>query len=176
MEYDLLGMPSEGPTLELDHEEFAYAGKFVMSRTGKAVIRDNGATIGATAFDADHADQSIGHIRYITVKRSRQGEGIGPRLLRFTAEIMSEYFESTEIAVNNPIAYQACYRAGFRYTGQQTGLAELTLEYAPGRVVDEPYRQGMCVFESRDLPANQQAVVDRHITDSPPSVIDLPAV
>ena len=39
MEYVLLGWPPDGPTLRLDHRRFAYAGKFVMSTTGKAVVR-----------------------------------------------------------------------------------------------------------------------------------------
>ncbi|ERH03826.1 MAG: hypothetical protein J07HR59_00951, partial [Halorubrum sp. J07HR59] len=37
MEFTVLGWPPEAPTLRLDFRTFAYAGKFVMSTTGKAV-------------------------------------------------------------------------------------------------------------------------------------------
>lgn len=37
MRYAVLGDHHDGPTLLLDWEAFSYAGKFVMSNTGKAV-------------------------------------------------------------------------------------------------------------------------------------------
>ncbi|MXR42243.1 GNAT family N-acetyltransferase [Halobaculum sp. WSA2] len=40
MEFRLLGWPADGVVLRLDHREYAYAGKFVMSSTGKAVALD----------------------------------------------------------------------------------------------------------------------------------------
>ncbi|MUV90296.1 GNAT family N-acetyltransferase, partial [Halapricum sp. CBA1109] len=49
MEYALLGWADDGPTLRLDHERFAYAGKFVMSATGKAVARADGDVLAAAA-------------------------------------------------------------------------------------------------------------------------------
>jgi len=132
MECILLGWPPDGPTLSLDHERFAYAGKFVMSATGKAVAREDG-TVGAVAFSADRTDETCLRLRYVTVRDDRRGEGIGPRLLRFVSERAREHgYESVRIAVNNPFAYEACSRAGFAFTGQETGLAELVLDYRPG--------------------------------------------
>ena len=47
MEFEILGDEADGPTLELDYREFAYAGKFVMSSTGKSVARADGDVVGA---------------------------------------------------------------------------------------------------------------------------------
>ena len=60
MEYVVLGWPSDGPTLRLDYRQFAYAGKFVMSNTGKAVAYE-----GAPASERDDclvaADDGVVH-------------------------------------------------------------------------------------------------------------------
>jgi GNAT superfamily N-acetyltransferase len=171
VEFALLGLPADGPTLDLDHERFAYAGKFVTPRTGKAVARD-GAVVGATAFNEEHIEGSVARIRYVTVRADRRGEGIGSRLLRFTADTLGERFDEVAIAVNNPVAYRACYRAGFVWTGEETGIAELRLEYAPAAARSaERYRAGLAVFADRDLPADQQAVLSK--AELPP-VVDCP--
>jgi hypothetical protein len=41
MDFALLGWPPDGPTLRLDYRRFAYAGKFVLESTGKAVVRES---------------------------------------------------------------------------------------------------------------------------------------
>jgi GNAT superfamily N-acetyltransferase len=185
MEFEILGRSPEGPTLDLSHEQFAYAGKFVMSSTGKSVVRDDGAVIGAIAFSEDHADPDAVRLRYVTVREDRRGDGIGPRLLRFTADTLGSAYDRVLIAVNNPIAYQACYRAGFAFTGEETGMAELLLAYAPGErsrmVGSDPdgsgtvHDEGLAAFEGRDLPPAQRAVVDRHRGSDPPPIVDSPA-
>ncbi len=187
MNFELLGHPPDAPTLRLDHERFAYAGKFVMSNTGKAVARDpeeppasrDGQTttaglVGATSFSQDYDDPDRTHIRYVTVREDRRGEGIGPRLLRFTADTLGRQFESVAIAVNNPIAYQAAYCAGFVWTGRETGMAELLLSYDPGAGTVDRYRAGFAVFAKRDLPDPHQAVVARHADEALPPVVDVP--
>ncbi len=186
MEFEVLGHPPDAPTLRLDHERFAYAGKFVMSNTGKTVARDSGedardgpdwaenGIAGATSFSADHDDPDHVRIRYVTVREDRRGEGIGPRLLRFTADALAGRFEAVAIAVNNPIAYQAAYRAGFVSTGRETGLAELLLRYDPDAATVDRYRAGFAVFETRDLPDRQQAVIERNADGDPPPVVDVP--
>ena len=47
MEFALLGWPEDGHSLRLDYREFAYAGKFVMTSTGKAVVGDAGVVAAA---------------------------------------------------------------------------------------------------------------------------------
>jgi GNAT superfamily N-acetyltransferase len=132
VDFECLGWPDDGPTLDLDHEHFAYAGKFVMSSTGKAVARDAGEVVAAVAFNADRTDEATCWLRYVTVRADRRGEGIGPRLLAFTRDAVLEGgFEACKIAVNNPYAYDACYRAGFAFTGEDTGIAELVLRWPP---------------------------------------------
>ena len=46
MEVVVIGWPPNGPTLRLDYRRFSYAGKFVMSNTGKAVVREADEEIG----------------------------------------------------------------------------------------------------------------------------------
>ncbi len=58
MNHELLGWPPNGPTLRLEHQRFSYAGKFVMSNTGKAVARDNENIVTAVAFDEDRTDET----------------------------------------------------------------------------------------------------------------------
>lgn len=172
MEFEILGFPPAGPTLDLDHEQFAYAGKFVMSSTGKSVARDGGSLVGAVAFNEDRSSENVVRLRYVTVRRDRQGDGIGSRLLRFTAEKLREEYDRVLIAANNPIAYRSCYAAGFVYTGQETGLAELLLAYAPSSEQRGTlYAQGLDVFRDRDMPDEQQSVLER---TEPPSVIESP--
>jgi GNAT superfamily N-acetyltransferase len=151
---EILGWPGDDVTLRLDHREFAYAGKFVMSATGKAVLHErdqpvlsrteNPATafpgrdsdeyaesvLAAVAFNADRTDASVCWLRYVTVARDRRGEGLGPRLLAFVRDrALDRGYDRIRIAVNNPYAYDALHKVGFAYTGRTTGLAELVLEH-----------------------------------------------
>ncbi|SFS74813.1 GNAT family N-acetyltransferase [Halostagnicola kamekurae] len=172
MELELLGWPPDGPKLRLDHERFSYAGKFVMTNTGKAVARaDDGRTdaratgndgektddrarasesvaravdsdgrapdydddvLAAASFNEDRTDAETLWIRYVTVAKPRRGNGIGPKLLAFVRDRATDRgYARVRIAVNNPFAYEALYRAGFAFTGETTGLAELVLEHSP---------------------------------------------
>jgi GNAT superfamily N-acetyltransferase len=147
MEVDVLGGPDAGPTLRLDHRAFAYAGKFVMSNTGKAVAREDGAVVAAVAFNADRTDEETAWLRYVTVRRDRRGEGVGPRLVAAVTDRLESRYERFRIAVNNPFAYEALHKAGFRYTGEETGLAELVLE-RPGE--GGRYADGLAAFAARE--------------------------
>ncbi|ELZ94277.1 hypothetical protein C440_11668 [Haloferax mucosum ATCC BAA-1512] len=178
MEFDLFGWPDEGPRLRLDYRRFAYAGKFVTAQTGKAVIRDPDASrppldddrpapsggpdslpplaedvVAAVAFNADRTDPSTLWLRYVTVRADRQGEGLGPYLLQRTCEPAAERgFETVRIATNNPFAYEACHKAGFGFTGRETGVAELVLERpagAPASVSRETYQSGLDRYRGR---------------------------
>jgi hypothetical protein len=53
------------------------------------------------------------------------------------------------IAVNNPFAYVAAVKAGFGYTGEETGIAELVMAW-PSHSEDR-YEAGLGRFEDRDL-------------------------
>lgn len=176
MAYSLLGWPADDPTLDLDHERFAYAGKFVISSTGKALAREGDATVAAAAFDVDRTDEDCLRIRYVTVREDRRGREIGPRLLRFVVLRAHERgFHDVAAGVNNPLAYEAFYKAGLAYTGEQTGLAELVCSTAADRDADR-YRAGLSAYRERDLSDPENAFLDAHEDSDPPSVVDAPAL
>jgi GNAT superfamily N-acetyltransferase len=172
MDLELLGWPEDGVTLRLDHEQFAYAGKFVMSSTGKAVCRDDDL-LAAAAFDPDRTDADTLCIRYVTVRADRRGDGLGPRLLSFVRERARERgFERVTIGVNNPFSYQAAYRAGFCFAGTEQGLGELELVW-PGERSREHYQAGLDLFRERDLSADEESFLAAKADIDPPSVVDL---
>ncbi|WP_306057344.1 GNAT family N-acetyltransferase [Natronococcus wangiae] len=177
MEYELLGWPPDGPKLRLDHERFSYAGKFVMTNTGKAVARDErGTVVAAVAFNEDRTDEKTLWLRYVTVARDRRGDGIGPELVRHVRDRAAERgYDRLRIAVNNPFAYEALYRAGFGYTGETTGIAELILEYpTPADESSDDssrrdrYRAGLEEFRDRDLSSEEVAFLESRVGRGPP--------
>ncbi len=168
MELELLGWPPDGPTLRLDWRRFSYAGKFVMSSTGKAVAREDGDVVAALAFNEDRTDPDVLWFRYVTVREDRRGEGIGPRLLSFGLERARERdYDVVKIAVNNPFAYEACYHVGFRFTGETTGLAELVLSW-PSEADPDAYQAGLDRYRERDLSTEESAFLDRKSGAEPP--------
>jgi GNAT superfamily N-acetyltransferase len=175
MEFDLLAWPPDGPAIDLDHESFAYAGKFVMTSTGKAVAREEDV-VAAVSFSEDRTDPDCLRLRYVTVRTDRRGEGIGPRLLRSVAERAPGHgYTDVLIAANNPFAYEACYRGGFVFTGTETGLAELVLTYRPdAEPRPDRYRAGLDRYRERDLSAAEESFLDEHRGASPPSVVGAP--
>jgi GNAT superfamily N-acetyltransferase len=201
MEYAVLGWPDEGPTLRLDYRWFSYAGKFVMSSTGKAVARDpetqspspselsdarewtdlpeppetdDPTIVAAVAFNDDRTDDGVCWLRYVTVRRDRRGEGIGPRLVRFLCDLLHERgYDEVRIAVNNPFAFHALSRAGFGYTGDRTGIAELVMAW-PAERSRESYQSGLDVYRERDLSATEKDFLDAKRDCDPPSVVSVP--
>ena len=174
MEFALLGWPEDGHSLRLDYRQFAYAGKFVMTSTGKAVIGDDGVVVAA-AFDADRTDAETLCIRYITVRQDRQGERLGPRLLAFVRERAAERgYDRVTIGVNNPFSYQAAYRAGFCFTGTQQGLAELTLVWPGDRGTDR-YQDGLELFRERELSDAESSFLADKRGSEPPALVAAPA-
>ncbi|WP_152040853.1 GNAT family N-acetyltransferase [Salinigranum salinum] len=203
MEYAIRGWhddPDGGPRLRLDYRAFAYAGKFVMSSTGTAVVRDgtdpwalddtvreaddepsrisDPTVVAAVAFNEDRTDADALWLRYVTVRADRRGEGIGPRLVAFVCERARERgYELCRIAVNNVFSYEALAKAGFSYTGRETGLAEVVLERDLGvdpSVDPDTYRRGLDVFRERDLSAGERAFLDDREAAGPPAVVDSP--
>ena len=238
MEFVLLGWPPDGPTVTLDYREFSYAGKFVMSNTGKALAREGRPTgaprteragseqgerpasrgderskspgraedgdtdsgppvtedgdaaddvVAAAAFNGDRTDAGTCWIRYITVRRDRRGDGIGPRLAAFVADRAEERgYDRARIAVNNPFAYQALYRAGFAFTGEETGVAELVLDRPLGDDAAAArsratYQAGLDRYRARvddpdapDLAPEERAFLDEKQGVGPPDPTDAP--
>jgi GNAT superfamily N-acetyltransferase len=222
MEFEVLGWPPNGPTLRLDYRRFAYAGKFVMSNTGKAVVRgpsadpggntamrergDSGeiprdvpdaddfetGIVAALAFNADRTDDTTLWYRYVTVRSDVKGSGIGPRLAAFTApRAAARGYERLRIAVNNPFAYEAMHKAGFRWTGRETGLAELVLERpaeeemtatesdgVPTDVAEtadaDRYQAGLDRFRERDLGEEEAIFLQQKRGADPPALITQP--
>ncbi|MFC4437148.1 MULTISPECIES: GNAT family N-acetyltransferase [Natrialbaceae] len=177
MKYELLGWPPDGPKLRLDHERFSYAGKFVMTNTGKAVARDErGTIVGAVAFNEDRTDEGTLWLRYVTVAGDRRGNGIGPALVRHVREHATERgYDRLRIAVNNPFAYEALYRAGFGYADETTGIAELILEHPDplGESSDElssrdRYQAGLDEFRDRDLSSEEVDFLESRADRGPP--------
>lgn len=191
METVLLGWPDDGPTLRLDYRRFSYAGKFVMSTTGKAVVRSSESdkrdagdetaefdddVLAAVAFNADRTESETLWLRYVTVRDDRRGEGLGPTICRFAVDRAGDRgYERIQIAVNNPFAYEALYRAGFVFTGDETGLAELVLS----RPADEPvdarskkrYQDGLDRYRERDLSSAERAFLDRKRDTEAPEIV-----
>lgn len=180
VEFEVLGGPDAGPTLDLDYERFAYAGKFVVSHTGKAVARDGGAVVAAVAFDRDRTDAAVVRVRYVTVRADRRGEGIGARLLTFVAgrllagHVMDAPVREVRIAVNNVFAYEAAYKAGFGYADERTGLAEVVLA-RPGDRSAATYRRGLDALEGGSTQSDPEAafLAERRARGVPP-LVDAP--
>ncbi|WP_049971036.1 GNAT family N-acetyltransferase [Haladaptatus cibarius] len=169
MENTILGWPKDGPTLRLDYEVFSYAGKFVMSNSGKAVARQDDELVAAIAFNEDRTDDETVWLRYVTVRADRRGEGIGAELARFTTKKIHEKgYRGVKIAVNNPFAYQALYRAGFGWTEEETGIAELVLEH-PAEQSKSTYQSGLDVFRDRDLSSDEESFLAEKKGSKPPS-------
>jgi GNAT superfamily N-acetyltransferase len=169
MECAVRGWPDDDCALRLDHERFAYAGKFVMTGTGKTVACEDKELLGAVAFNRDRTDATTAWLRYVTVRTDRRGEGIGARLLDFTAErLLARDAERVQIAVNNPFAFEAAVKAGFAPTGDRTGLAEHVLA-RPADCDTESYRAGLAaVIDRDDVTEAECTFVDRKRERGPP--------
>ncbi|MGB9965822.1 GNAT family N-acetyltransferase [Halobacterium hubeiense] len=190
MQYAVLGDADDGPTLRLDWRAFSYAGKFVMSNTGKAIAfegaplaergdwppaareaDDPADVVGAVSFNDDRTDAGTAWLRYVTVREDRRGDGIGARLCAFAADHLLADHERVKIAVNNPFAYEALHKAGFGFTGEETGIAELVLE-RPRADRAARYQDGLDVYRERDLSAAEVAFLDRKAGSGPPALVD----
>jgi len=205
MEFALLGWPVDEPRLRLDYRRFSYAGKFITGKTGIAVVRgdppethneppavdalgslpdglddsafDDGI-LAAVAFTADRTDPDTLWLRYLTVRADLRGSGprLGPRLAVFITEQAAEKgYETARIGVNNVFSYHALYKAGFSYTGRETGLAELILERpteTQAAVSTSTYHAGLDQFRQREgLSDAETSFLAAHTDATPPEVV-----
>ncbi|MEF8855866.1 MAG: hypothetical protein V5A16_00440, partial [Haloplanus sp.] len=75
-------------------------------------------------------------------------------------------------------AYVAAHRAGFAFTGRETGLAELVCERPTERPAPrdaDAYRDGLARYRERDLAPDAAVRLDEKYEAGPPSVVDPPA-
>lgn len=155
--------------LELDEDEFAYAGKFRVP-SGKAVTRakgegeDEDGIVAALSFSPDRADSDAVRVRYIAVREDLHGEGIGSSLLDFAANRLLERYEAVRISVNNPYSYAAARKAGFGWTGDETGLAELVMERPCED--DERHEGALRLFAERDLSDEEEEYVKKKLDET----------
>ena len=191
MQYAVLGGPDDGPTLKLDWRRFSYAGKFVMSNSGKAIAyegtplaeRDDWPpaareadepttdVVAAVSFNDDRTDARTAWLRYVTVRDDRRGDGVGARLCAFVADRLLADHDRVKIAVNNPFAYEALHKAGFGFTGEETGIAELVLQ-RPAENRAAGYQAGLDRYRERDRSAEEAAFLTRKADASPPPRLD----
>lgn len=174
--YRWLGWADSAPALELPHETFAYAGKFRLPYTGKAVAREQTETlVGAAAFDEDRGVADALRIRYITVRESHRGQRIGPKLAALViSRAQTRGYTRVRVAVNNPAAYEAMYRAGLGYTGERRNLGELVLETEQG-LTDEDYKTGLEEFAERSCPDQHRRIINRGQKRGQPDRVDPPS-
>ena len=139
----------------------------------EGVVDPDGTVLGAVAFNADRTDADVWWLRYVTVRADRRGEGIGPRLVAFATERLRERgARDVRIAVNNPYAYEALYRAGFAFTGEETGIAELVLSFPAEDRSRATYQTGLNLFRTRGPDGDERAFLDRKADSDPPERID----
>ena len=206
MEYAVIATPDDALGLRLDWERFSYAGKFVMTNTGKAVAVEDGVfedpewppnpreaqttgVVGAVSFNRDRGDPDTAWLRYVTVRASDRGRGVAPRLCAVTVDWLLDNFDvtSVRIAVNNPYAFDALYKAGFDWTGATTGLRERVLEYpppgeesepdreqSPGRSPESSYVAGLRSYLDTDITEDERAFIESRVERGPPARVDVP--
>jgi len=205
MEFALLGWPVDEPRLRLDYRRFSYAGKFVTGNIGIAVVRGElpaghespptdslpslpdgldgsefvDGILAAVAFNADRTDSDILWLRYLTVRNDLRGSGLalGPRLAAVVTErATAKGYDTVRIAVNNAFSYHALYKAGFSFTGRETGLAELVLERPATERAGESaatYQRGLDRFREREgLATAEREFLAAHEGAAPPPPVD----
>ncbi len=156
-EFEFLG----GRRLLLSHEDFSYAGKFRLP-TKKAVARaPEGDVVAALSYDEDRC-RDAARIRYLTVHRDHQRNGIARDLVEFTSEGLLESYPAVRISVNNPYAYESVRRAGFGYTGESGPQDEVVMERP---ATGASYEEGLKKLLTADTPDTQRRYIERKLGD-----------
>ena len=170
----------DAPAVESDDEPAADTETESMASLPEGVAESDFADdiFAAITFSPDRTDPSTLKIRYLTVRDDLRGDGqqLGPRLVAFlTSRAAAAGYDRIAIAVNNAFSYHALYKAGFTYTDQETGLAELVLD----RPIGEPavgsqsgYQRGLDVFREREgLSAAETEFLSEHGDAVPPRLL-----
>lgn len=165
-------MSSTGKAVAADED-----GEFAEFRVPDDPTREYVAPVGAVAFNEDRTDSGALWLRYVTVRRDRRGEGVGPRLCAFVVAGAAERgYDRIRIAVNNAYSYEALHKVGFAWTDRETGIAELVLERPTSEPADaDPgtYREGLATIADRDdVDDAERAFADRKRDRGPPAVDD----
>lgn len=193
MEYAVIATPEDELGLRLDWKRFRYAGKFVMTNTGKAVVVEDGVlddpawppepaddhapgVVAALAFNADRTRSDTAWLRYVTVRDSDRGNGIGPRLCGMTTEWLrtTAGYDRVRIAVNNPFAFDALHKAGFGWTGETSGIRECVLEAPPTGDRTTRYRDGLSHYLDGDVGDREREFVETRRDRGLPAGIEAP--
>jgi len=93
-------------------------------------------------------------------------------------KLTADRYARLRIAVNNPAAYVAAHRAGFAFTGRETGLAELVCERPADRPAPrdvDAYRSGLDRYRDRDRGPDDAARLEEKYEAGPPPIVDPPA-
>ncbi len=202
MEFAVIGWPEDEPTLRLDYRRFSYAGKFVTGN-GIAVVRGQAPAdhatdvdsrsslpdsldasefvddiLAAVTFNADRTDHETLWLRYLTVRRDLRGSGLqlGPKLAAvITNRAAEKGYKRVRIAVNNVFSFHALYKAGFAYTGRETGVAELVLERStvkPAAQSTATYQAGLDTFGDRtELSDAETEFIKTYSDAEPPALV-----
>jgi len=133
--------------------------------------------LAAVSFSPDRTDRTVLKIRYLTVRDDFRGSGhqLGPKLVVFLTQQAADDYNRLQIGVNNVFSYHALYKAGFAYTGRETGLAELVLERPAVAVADRSrarYQRGLDVFRQREGLSNAETdFLASHVDSGPPELV-----
>jgi GNAT superfamily N-acetyltransferase len=127
--------------------------------------------VAAVSFNDDRTDPRTAWIRYVTVRDDRRGDGVGARLCAFAAERLLADHDRVKIAVNNPFAYEALHKAGFGFTGEETGIAELVLQ-RPFEDRAAAYQAGLDRYRERDRSDAEASFLARKADAPPPPRLD----
>lgn len=153
-EFAVVSRPGEPGDLDLDHGTFPFAGRFGRRSTGTAVLRLEGGVVAALAFSPDRRAPSVCRVRYLAVRRDRQGAGFGPALLdRFTAWALASYTR-VKIGADTPQAAVAYERAGFRFTGERGPRGEVVYGYPA--TAGSTLTPALTALLAGELPAEQR--------------------
>lgn len=161
-EFRITSRPGEADDLVLDHETMPYAGKFGRRRPGTAVLCLEGTVVAALAFSPNRRDPGRCMIRYLSVARDHQREGLAGELVAsFVDWATGAGYRSARITVLNPFAVGALADAGFGYAGASGPGGGVVMAYPAG--ADPAIDAALARLAEGDLDGPQRRYVQRHL-------------
>lgn len=157
--------PGDDPDVELDHGRFPYAGKLTTRDVGLILGRDRGEVVAAASYSIDRTDEDRCVIRYIAVRRDRQGEGLGTELLAATPGILFDRrFDSIKMAARSPYALVAAVRAGFCVIEERAPDGSPFVSYPP-TTASGSLESGFTALQKLSLTADHREYIADRLTD-----------